>query len=89
MSYNISSQLTARKRSFKFTDIMESTNDDIPKISCITQVSSFFYNPSLDWACMFQLLYQNNLYDMGNQIAKLTVVTTEMICTMVKIRSLK
>ena len=57
---------------------MESTNDDIPKISCITQVSSFFYNPSLDWACMFQLLYQNNLYDMGNQIAKLNTVITEM-----------
>ena len=58
---------------------MESTtNDDIPKISCITQVSRFFGKPSLDWACLTQLFYQNNLYGMGNQTAKLTTVITEM-----------
>ena len=71
MSYNISSQLTARKRSFKFTDIMESTNDDIPKISCITQVSRFFGKPSLDWACLTQFFLSKQLVWYGKSNSKI------------------
>jgi hypothetical protein len=82
VSYLVNQQSQQGKEPLEFTDIMESTNDDIPKISSITQVNSFFDEPSLDWACLTPLFYQKNLYGMENQIAKLTAITTEMICTM-------
>ena len=48
MSYLVNQQSQQGKEPLEFTDIMESTNDDIPKISSITQVSNFFDKPSLD-----------------------------------------
>ena len=71
MSYLVNQQSQQGKEPLEFTDIMESTNDDIPKISSITQVSSFFDKPSLDWACLTMFFLSKELVWYGKSNSKI------------------